>query len=157
MKDSKIKVGDFVAIRVKDTEYDYDSDKMVELSSWNRHGMFGIVVAINGDNVECKTIWVKNQIANIKDCIKMSKEDIQQFIELKGTDKLIPDFPKIHDCNIKAGDIVKCDFHYKMEKKDYLVLKINDKLAVLTRPNKYNEMFVVPKNSCFKEENAQTD
>ena len=150
----KIKPGDYIGIRSR--EWD---DK----EAWNYHTRIWVVRSVCGDEViygEDEYKWK----ANINDCVKIPDEEVERYISIKGSDSRVAKrtafnvSEKISD-KINIGDTINtvyCSDHGRdLSGFDYTVLGIDNGLIVCTRLNKGCDIYIIPKETCYRKEDIE--
>lgn len=154
--EQQIKAGDYVVIREKHWD---DKTKWVADARY----IFKVLSVKDGE-ITYRYEWSdKDETANIRNCVKIPKEEVERYCEIKGARSRVMDFeiggakemPEAAK-KIKIGDTINTNYSpdYRSYEKyfykyDYTVLGMNDKFITCTRLNKNQDLYIFPKETCY--------
>ena len=152
----QIKAGDYVVIRCKHWD---DKTKWVAQTTYIYK-----VLSVNDGKITYRHEWSdKDSIADIRNCVKIPKEEVKRYCEIKGSKSRVMDFevggakemPEAAK-KIKIGDIIKTNYSpdYRSYEKyyykyDYIVLGMTDEFISCTRLNKNQDLYIFPRETCY--------
>ena len=150
-----LKPGDYVAIRNKDWD---------NKDEWQYRTRIWVVKSVNGDEVTYGEDGYSWKI-NINQCVKIADEEVERYIKLKGSDSRVAKkarvmIPKKVSDKVSIGDTINTNYYSELYNGrdlsgfDYTVLGIDNGLVVCTRLNKGCDIFIIPKESCYRKEDA---
>lgn len=152
----QIKAGDYVVIRGKHWD---DKTKWVAQTTY----IFK-VLSVNDGKITYRHEWSdKDSTADICNCVKIPKEEVERYCEIKGSKSRVEDFdiggakemPEAAK-KIKIGDTINTNYNpdYRCYEKyynkyDYTVLGITDEFIACTKLNKNQDLYIFPRETCY--------
>lgn len=152
----QIKAGDYVVIRGKHWD---DKTKWVAQTRY----IFKVLSVKDGEIIFRYEWSDKDETADIRNCVKIPKEEVERYCEIKGSKGRVEDFdiggakemPEAAK-KIKIGDTINTNYNpdYRCYEKyynkyDYTVLGLNDKFIACTRLNKNQDLYIFPRETCY--------
>lgn len=149
MKNSlEIQPGDFIAIRQRRKAYD-SMDKCVDTLRYDYNSSLGVVVEVDAPTVYYTISGWNVYHAQLDDCVKIPKDQIDRYCELKGTRDILPTQYFFRPSDIKPGDTIWTNYEDRLSHMEYTVLGVDKGLVVCTRPNRNRDIVIVPVENCF--------
>lgn len=154
--EQRIKAGDYVAIRSKHWD---DKTKWVAQTSY----IFKVLSVEDGKITYRYEYSDEDSTADICNCVKIPKEEVERYCEIKGSKSRVEDFdiggvkemPEAAK-KIKIGDTINTNYSpdYRCYEKyynkyDYTVLGITDEFVACTRLNKNQDLYIFPRETCY--------